>query len=345
MKLSLSFTSFKYDFCPCSETLKRRQTENEGSVSEKEKDEDFEGREESPAGGKSALPKTEEEAVVILQSHYRGYRVRKEIKEQHQKIAEEELSAVEFLEAQLQPAQNDTLEEDSNEETQDEAAAAAESECSEYSEMGTVQQQQGTSPEREGASARQNHEAEQGEEEASSEGLSSKSSVEVTDESSSQLEQDHQDAFGVGGQNQESAVVQPRTARPVERNHLRHEVVLRTGCKGMIRKESLRGSRKQAEAERRGPEDKEKAAVVIQSSYRGYRRRGQLRKEGKLPYKSQERTIKEPAEAAHLQPSDPQQTKDREGSSREAEDSKTLKADSEKEACDLAAFSRQVRRM
>ncbi|XP_064018793.1 myosin-IIIa [Pogoniulus pusillus] len=327
-----------------SATLKRRQTENEGSVSEEEKDEDFEGREESPAGGKSDLPKTEEEAVVILQSHYRGYRVRKEIKEQHQKIAEEELSAVEFLEAQLQPAQNDTLEEDSNEETQDEAAAA-ESECSEYSEVGTVPKQQGTSPEREGASARQNPEAEQGEEEASSEGLSSKSSVEVTDESSSQLEQDHQDAFGVGRQNQESAMVQPRTARPVERNHLRHEVVLHTGCKGMIRKESLRGPRKQAEAERRGPEDKEKAAVVIQSSYRGYRRRGQLRKEGKLPYRSQERAIKEPTEAAHLQPSDPQQTKDREGSSREAEDSKTLKADSEKEACDLAAFSRQISKL
>ncbi|NXX49181.1 MYO3A protein, partial [Tricholaema leucomelas] len=330
-------------------TLKRRQTENEGSISEKEKDkdEDFESCEESPAGVKSALPKTEEEAVVIVQSHYRGYRVRKKLKEQHQKIAEEELSAVEFLEAQLQPAQNDTLEEDSNEETQDEAAAAAaaESECSEYSEMGTVQQQQGTSPEREEASVRQNPEAEQGEEEASSEGLSSKSSVEVTDESSSQLEQDHQDAFGVGGQNQASAVVQPRTARPVERNHLRHEVVMRTGCKGMIRKESLRGSRKQAEVERGGPEDKEKAAVVIQSSYRGYRRRGQLRKEGKLPYRSQERALEEPTEAAHLQNSDPQQRKDREGSSREAEDSKTLKADSEKEACDLAAFSRQISKL
>ncbi|NXP73424.1 MYO3A protein, partial [Ramphastos sulfuratus] len=329
-----------------SESLRRRQTENEGSISEK--DEEFEDCEGSPAGVKSALPITEEEAIVIVQSHYRGYRVRKRIKEQHQKIAEEELSAVEFLEAQLQPAQNDTLEEDSNEETQDEAAAAVESECSGCSEMGNVQQQQETSPEREGASVRLNPEADhvgEGEEEASSEGLSSKSSVEVTDESSSQLEQDHQDTLGAEGQNQESAVVQPRTARAVERNHLRHEAVMRGGCKAVTRKESLRGSRKQAEAERRGPDDKEKAAVVIQSSYRGYRRRGQLRKEGKLPHKSQERTRKEPTEAVHLQNSDPQQTEDREGSSREAEDSKTLKADSEKEACDLAAFSRQISKL
>ncbi|NXF93845.1 MYO3A protein, partial [Eubucco bourcierii] len=328
-----------------SESLRRRQTENEGSISEK--DEEFEDCEGSPAGVKSVLPITEEEAIVIVQSHYRGYRVRKKIKEQQQKIAEEELSAVEFLEAQLQPAQNDTLEEDSSEETQDEAAAV-ESECSGCSEMGKVQQQQEMSPEREGASVRQNPEAEpvgEGEAEASSEGLSSKSSIEVTDESSSQLEQDHQDTLGAEGQSQESAVVQPRAARAVERNHLRREAVMRAGCKAVTRKESLRGSRKQAEAERRGPDDKEKAAVVIQSSYRGYRRRGQLRKEGKLPYKSQERTRKEPSEAARLQNNDPQQTQDREGSSREPEDSKTLKADSEKEACDLAAFSRQISKL
>ncbi|NXN12162.1 MYO3A protein, partial [Indicator maculatus] len=332
------------------ESLRRRQTEDEGSISEKEKDEEFEDHEERPAGVKSALPKTEEEAVVIVQSHYRGYRVRKKMKEQQQKITEEELSAVEFLEAQLQPAHNDTLEEDTNEETQDETDAAAESECSAYSEVENVQQQQETSPEREGASVRQNPEAEhigegEGEEEASSEGLSSKSSVEVTDEPSPPQEQGHQDTLSAGGQNPGSAVVQPRAARAVERNHLRREAVMRTGSKGIVRKESQRGSWKQAEAERQGPEDKEKAAVVIQSSYRGYRRRGQLRKEGKLPYKSQERTIKEPAEAVHLQNNDPQQTKDREGSSREAEYSKPMKADSEKEACDLAAFSRQISKL
>ncbi|XP_068002201.1 myosin-IIIa isoform X2 [Melanerpes formicivorus] len=328
-----------------SESLRRSQTENEGSIIEK--DEDCEDHEESPVGVKSALPKTEEEAVVIVQSHYRGYRVRKKIKEQHQNIAEEELSAVEFLEAQLQPAQDDTLEEDTNEETQDETDAAAESECSAHSEMENAQQQQERPPEREGASVRQSPEAEhvgEGEEEASSEGLSSKSSVEVADEPSPQQEQGHQDTLGAGGQNEDSAVVQPRTARVVERNHLRHEAVMHTGCKGIIRKESLRGSWKQAEADRRGPEVKEKAAVVIQSSYRGYRRRGQLRREGKLPYKSQERTMKEPSEAV-LQNNDPQQTKDREGSSREAEDSKLLKADSEKEACDLAAFSRQISKL
>ncbi|KFO15496.1 Myosin-IIIa, partial [Balearica regulorum gibbericeps] len=329
------------------ESLRKKQTENAAAVNEKEKDEELQDNEESPAGVKSALPKTEEEeAAVIVQSHYRGYRVRKKIKEQHQKIAEEELSAVEFLEAQLQPAQNDTLEEAADEETQDEADAVTDSECSGYSDTGNIREQQKMPTKGEGASVKQNPAVErvgEGEEQASLEELSRKSSVKITAEPGAQQEQGHHDTLSAGGQ--ESAVVQPRTDRDVERNHLKHEAVMPMGCKGITRKESLRGSGKQVEAEKQDSEDKEKAAVVIQSSYRGYRRRGQLRKEGKLPCKSQEKTIKEPTEAVHVQNNDPQTTKDRDSTHTEAEDSKTLKGDSEKEACDLAAFSRQISKL
>ncbi|NWX72735.1 MYO3A protein, partial [Alca torda] len=329
------------------ESLRKKQTENAASISEKEKDEGLQDNGESPSEVKNALPKTEEEAAVVVQSHYRGYRVRKNIKEQHKKIAEEELSAVEFLEAQLQPAQNDSLEEAANEETQDEAHAVTDSECSGYSPTGNVQEQQKTSTEGEGASVKQNPAVEhagEGEEQASLEELSRKS-VKITAEPGPQQEQGNQDTLSADGQNQESAVVQPRTVREVERNHLKHEAVMPTGCKGIVRKESLRGSRKQVDTEEQGSEDKEKAALVIQSSYRGYRRRGQLRKEGKLPSKSQEETRKEPTEAVHVQHNDPQKTKDRESTGTEAENSKTRKGDSEKEACDLAAFSRQISKL
>ncbi|XP_075351631.1 myosin-IIIa isoform X2 [Mycteria americana] len=310
------------------ESLRKKQTENAASIREKEKDEELPDNEEGPAVVKSALPKTEEEAA-------------------RKNIAEEELSAVEFLEAQLQPAQNDTLEEAANEETQDEADAVTDSKCSGYSDTGNVQEQQKTSTEGKGASVKQNPAVEhgEGEEQASLEELSSKSSVKSTAEPSPQQEQDNQDTLSAYGQDQESAVAQPRTDTDVERNHLKHEAAMPTGCKGIIRKESLRGSWKQVEAEKQGSEDKEKAAVVIQSSYRGYRRRGQLRREGKLPCKSQEKTIKEPKEAVHVQNSDPQAAKDRESTGMEAEDSKTLKGDSEKEACDLAAFSRQISKL
>ncbi|CAM9233392.1 unnamed protein product [Bubo scandiacus] len=322
------------------ESLRKKQTENEASISKQEKDEELQENEESPAGVKRALPKTEEEAAVIVQSNYRGYRVRKKIKEQCRKIEEEELSAVEFLEAQLQPAQNDTLEEAANDETQDEADAVTDSECSGYSDTRNVQEQQKTSTEGKKASVKQNASLEhvgEGEEQASWEELSSKSSP--------QKEQDNQQRLSADGQNQESAVVQPRTDRDVERNHLKHEAVMPTGCKGIIREESLRGSWKQVEVEKQSSEDKEKAAVVIQSSYRGYRRRGELRKEGKLPCKSQEKTIKKPTDAVHVQNNDPQTTKYRESTDTEVEDPKILKGGSEKEACDLAAFSRQISKL
>uniref|UniRef100_A0A672TI10 non-specific serine/threonine protein kinase n=1 Tax=Strigops habroptila TaxID=2489341 RepID=A0A672TI10_STRHB len=327
------------------ESLRKKQTENAAPISEK--DEKLQDNEESLSGVKRTLPKTEEEAAIIVQSYYRGYRVCKKIEEQQKKIAEEELSAVEFLEAQLQPAQNDILEEAANEETQDEADVITDSECSGSSVTGNVQDQQKTFTEGEGASVKQNPAVEnvgEGEEQASLEELSNKS-VKNTAGPSPQQEQDNQDKLSAAGQNQESAAVQPRTDRDVERNHLKHEAVVPTGCKGIIRKESLGGSWKQVEAEKQGSEDQEKAAVVIQSTYRGYRRRGQLRKEGKLPCKSQEKTVKEPTEAVHVQNNNPQTTKDRESTSTEAEDSKTPKGDSEKEACDLAAFSRQISKL
>ncbi|KFP83858.1 Myosin-IIIa, partial [Acanthisitta chloris] len=317
------------------ESLRKQQTENTESISKKEKDEEVQDNEESPAGEKSTLAQAEEEAAVM---------------------AEAELSAVEFLDAQLQPAQTDTLEEATNEETRHETDSATENKWSGCSDTENIQEHQKTPTEGEAASLKQSPAVEHvddseehvddSEEQDSLEELFSRSSVKTAAEPSPQQGQDNQDTPSADGQNQEFAVVQPRTDREVERNHLKHEEAMPTGCKGIIRKESLRrGSWKQVEAEIQGSEDKEKAAVVIQSSYRGYRRRGQLRKEGKLPCKSQEKTIKEPTEAVPVQNNNPQPTKRNESTSTEAEDSPTLKGDSEKEACDLAAFSRQISKL
>ncbi|NWH29183.1 MYO3A protein, partial [Chloropsis hardwickii] len=307
------------------ESLRKEEIENAATISEKENDEELQDPEESPTEVESALPRTDEEAAAI---------------------AEDELSAVEFLEAQLQPAQNDTLEEVASGETQ-EPDAATDSKCSGYSGTGNVEEQQQISTEGEAVSVRQNlavEDVSEGEEQDSLEELPSKSSVKTSGEPRPQQEQDDQDTLSADWQNQQSAVVQPRTDRDVERNYLKR--AMSTGGKGITRKESLRrGSWKQAEAEKQISEDKEKAAVVIQSNYRGYRRRGQLRKEGKLPCKSQEKITKDPTEAIHVQNNNPQTAKGREGTSTEAEDSKTLKGDSEKEACDLAAFSRQISKL
>ncbi|XP_019141413.2 myosin-IIIa isoform X2 [Corvus cornix cornix] len=310
------------------ESLRKQEIENAASISKKENVEEPQDPEESPTEVKSALPRAEEEAGAVT---------------------EDELSAVEFLEAQLQPAQSDTVEEVVGEETQDEADAVTDSKCSGYSVTGNVEEPQQTSAEGEAPSVKQNPAVEdisEGEEQDSLEKLPRKSSVKISAESRPPQEQDNQDILSADWQNQESTVVQPRANRDVERNHLKREAGMPTGGKGITRKESLRrGSWKQAEAEKQGSEYKEKAAVVIQSNYRGYRRRGQLRKEGKLPCKSQEKTVKEPTEAIHVQNNNPQSTKGRESIRTEVEDSKTLKGDPEQEACDLAAFSRQISKL
>ncbi|OXB56987.1 hypothetical protein ASZ78_000077 [Callipepla squamata] len=326
------------------ESLREKQTEN--STSSSEKDKELQENEECTPGVKSALPKTEEEAAVIVQSNYRGYRARKKIKEERKKIAEEELSVVEYLEAQLQPAEDVTLEEAVNEETQGEGDAVND-ECTGNSDRGNAQEQNVTSTKEERASAKQRPAVEhtdEGEEQSSLKESSDKA-VKIIAEPDPQQEQANQDTLSADRQNQESGVVQPEINKDVERNQLKHEEMIPRGCKGITRKESIRGSRKQGEAEIQSLEDKEKAAVVIQSNYRGYRRRGQLRKEGKLPCKSQEKTAKESTEAVHIQNKDSQTKKNKESIVTEAEGSKTLKGGSEKETCDLAAFSRQISKL
>ena len=208
---------------------------------------------------KSALPKSEEEAAIIVQSNYRGYRARKKIKEERKKIAEEELSVVEYLEAQLQPAEDVTLEEAANEDTQGESDAVNDNEHTGKSDIGNIREQKVISTKEERASVKLRpavEHSDEGEEQASLKESSSKASVKITAEPGPQQEQANQDTLSADGQNQESAVVQPETNKDVERNHLKREEMIPRGCKGIVRKESLRGSRKQAEAEKQSLEDK-----------------------------------------------------------------------------------------
>ncbi|XP_010212926.1 PREDICTED: myosin-IIIa [Tinamus guttatus] len=337
------------DFQKRRESLKKtEQTKNATSISEKKESIKLQNNEETVARVKSTFPHTEEEAAVIVQSNYRGYRARKMIKEQQQKLAEEELSAVEYFEAQVKPGESITLEEAANKESQDEADTVIDSRCTEFRDRGNPGEQPKASPKGERDSLKQNTPKEQigeDEEQFSLKQLPKKSSLKITADPDHQQEQTNQGTVKTDEQNQVCAVVQPKPDSHLERNHLKHEVMMSAGNKGIIRKESIRGSRKQVVTEKQDSEDREKAAVVIQSNYRGYRRRGQLRKEGKLPCKNQEKTIKESREAARIQSNDPKTTKHKENTGTQAEDHKTLKEDSEKEACDLAAFSRQISKL
>lgn len=98
----------------------------------------------------------------------------------------------------------------------------------------------------------------------------------------------------------------------------------------------------QIEPPTRAQDEEDKAAVFIQNKYRGYRRRQQLRKDRKSSFKNQNivPTMTEVARNTHNLYS--YATKHEESCNINLRNDKDSKAMSEKEACDLAMFSKQV---
>ncbi|XP_059516951.1 myosin-IIIa [Myotis daubentonii] len=101
----------------------------------------------------------------------------------------------------------------------------------------------------------------------------------------------------------------------------------------------------QVEPPTRAQDKEDKAAVFIQSKYRGYRRRQQLRKDRRSSFKNQNivPTMTEVARNTHnLYPCS---TKHEESCNINMRNDKDSKAMSEKEACDLAMFSKQISKL
>ncbi|XP_063637580.1 myosin-IIIa isoform X4 [Pan troglodytes] len=113
--------------------------------------------------------------------------------------------------------------------------------------------------------------------------------------------------------------------------------------RGRLRHETVK--EKQVEPVTQAQEEEDKAAVFIQSKYRGYKRRQQLRKDKMSSFKHQ-RIVTTPTEVArntHNLYSYP--TKHEEINNIKKKDNKDSKATSEREACDLAIFSKQISKL
>ncbi|XP_054378073.1 myosin-IIIa isoform X2 [Pongo abelii] len=115
------------------------------------------------------------------------------------------------------------------------------------------------------------------------------------------------------------------------------------GGGGRLRHETVK--ERQVEPVTRAQEEEGKAAVFIQSKYQGYKRRQQLRKDKMSSFKHQ-RIVTPPTEVArntHNLYSYP--TKHEEINNIKKKDNKDSKATSEREACDLAIFSKQISKL
>ncbi|XP_011857404.1 PREDICTED: myosin-IIIa [Mandrillus leucophaeus] len=113
------------------------------------------------------------------------------------------------------------------------------------------------------------------------------------------------------------------------RSHRRHETV----------------KERQAEPVTQAQEEEDKAAVFIQSKYRGYKRRQQVRKDKMSSFKHQ-RIVTTPTEVArNTQNLYSYPTKHEETNNIKMKDNKDSKATSEREAWDLAIFSKQISKL
>ncbi|XP_031508315.1 myosin-IIIa isoform X3 [Papio anubis] len=102
---------------------------------------------------------------------------------------------------------------------------------------------------------------------------------------------------------------------------------------------------RQAEPVTQAQEEEDKAAVFIQSKYRGYKRRQQVRKDKMSSFKHQ-RIVTTPTEVArNTQNLYSYPTKHEETNNIKMKDNKDSKATSEREAWDLAIFSKQISKL
>lgn len=287
----------------------------------------------------SSPPHTEEQAAVILQSNYRGYRERKKVREKHKETAKEGPSPAQTLKPDDNPVQNNSPQEvEAGIDQKDTASDLAQTTLLDQK---TLDEKKEILPHRGKSSIKQKPPGDLVEEDtkqALSNDVSEKGSIRWESETSQKT---LQEMSGTDEKNQISVL--PNDGRP-ERGSLKHGRTISCENKASIRRGSVRGSQKHIEASKQNSGDKEKAALVIQSNYRGYRRRGQLRKEGKLPCENPERAHNELKGRGNSQNPASKAGKEKQMCSAQPEGPKNVIRDgAEKERSDLAAFSRQVR--
>uniref|UniRef100_G3WLT4 non-specific serine/threonine protein kinase n=1 Tax=Sarcophilus harrisii TaxID=9305 RepID=G3WLT4_SARHA len=141
-----------------------------------------------------------------------------------------------------------------------------------------------------------------------------------------------------------SSFIQNSSKHGKEKSHLKHEEMMPRGRKTELKQESVREKEKQVEQKKQDLEE-DKAAVFIQSKYRGYRRRQQLR-DGKPPsIKNQDLVSGKPDIERHTCRAYSYSMKPKGSFNIKARDEKDLKTISEKEAYEFTVFSKQISRL
>ncbi|XP_077159533.1 myosin-IIIa isoform X2 [Paroedura picta] len=292
----------------------------------------------SSAVEQNSSPQSEEEAAIILQSNYRGYRERKMVKDQCKKKAEKQPSTKQSLKEAKKSTEKKVPEAETRMDQNNVAAAHVPSISHDNVDQKTTMEDKEILPPAGKSSMKQKPPGQRSEEDkkqSDSSHVPLKASIKKASRSSQKI------PLEISSTDEKSHIVVVTQDSHVERGSLKHGRIIPCENKGSVRKGSMRGSQKHTEASKQSSADKEKAALVIQSNYRGYRKRGQLKKEGELPCGNQEGK-----EGGHSHNLGSKVLKECRSSSAHMEGHKNiLKDGAEKEKSDLTAFSRQISKL
>ncbi|XP_011819210.1 PREDICTED: myosin-IIIa [Colobus angolensis palliatus] len=271
---------------------------------------------------KTSTFKPEEETTNAVENNNRGYQTPKKMNNVYEEEVKQEFYLVGPEVSPKQKSIKD-LEENSKLTKVEKEEAMIQSYCQRYTEERNCEESKAAYPERKAISERPSYPVPW----LAENETSFKKILEPTLSQRSI----YQNANSTEKEKKTSVVTQsaPICSQEGGRSHLRHEAV----------------KERQAEPVTQAQEEEDKAAVFIQSKYRGYKRRQQLRKDKMSSFKHQ-RIVTTPTEVArntHNLYSYP--TKHEETNNIKMKDNKDSKATSEREAWDLAIFSKQISKL
>ncbi|XP_024431703.2 myosin-IIIa [Desmodus rotundus] len=315
---------YKKNFENKREAFVKKQTENAASANERV----------SPAPNNKASTsvvkistfKAEEEATNAVESKNRGYQTQKKLNNVYGEEAKQELYLVGGSWAEVNPKQKymKDLEENTKISKEEKEDTVIQNYYQSYTEEGNFEDSKAAYLERKVMSEKPRYPGLW-----LAENETKQPSFKKTLQPSLSPRSVYQNADNKEKETNTSVVTQNISVYSPQRSHLRHEMA----------KES------QVEPSARAHDEEDKAAVFIQSKYRGYKRRQQLRKDRRSSFKNHKTVPTTTEVAKNTHNFYPYSTKHEESCNTKMRNDKDSKAIAEKEACDLAMFSKQISKL
>ncbi|XP_008586019.1 PREDICTED: myosin-IIIa, partial [Galeopterus variegatus] len=313
---------YKKNFENERESFMKKQTEN--AVSDNEIVIPAPNNNGNTSAVKTSTFRAEEEATNAVESNNREYQTQKKMNNVYGEEAKQELDLMGDPWAEARPKQkfNKDLQENSKTKKTEQEDAVIQSYYQRYTEERNFEGSKTAYLERKGISERPSYP-----------GLclaKNETSLKKTLEPRLSQRSVYQNANSKKKGKKTSVVTQNASICSQERSCLRHGTVKERQVEPMIQAQ----------------EEEDKAAVFIQSTYRGYKRRQQLRKDKMSPSFKNQKIVATPTEVArntHSLYSYP--TKHEETFNIKMKNDKDSKAISEKAACDMAIFSKQISKL